>query len=96
MLYSAGRPVIAFALRQYFTEIRVTGAPRVVKGKVLIGNGGAEFGVRGYITAYNADTGKQAWRFYTVPGDPSKPVESPALEKAIKTWTGRPCHTWGA
>ena len=43
----------------------VTGAPRVVKGKVIIGNGGAEFGVRGYITAYDADTGKQAWRFFT-------------------------------
>ena len=71
----------------------ITGAPRVVKGKVLIGNGGAEFGVRGYITAYDAETGKQAWRFYTVPGDPSKPEESPAMsramEKALPTWTGR-------
>ncbi len=66
----------------------ITGAPRVVKGKVLIGNGGAEFGVRGYLSAYNADTGKMSWRFYTVPGDPSKPFESPVLEKAAKTWTG--------
>lgn len=67
----------------------ITGAPRVVKGKVLIGNGGAEYGVRGYISAYDAQTGKLAWRFYTVPGDPSKPVENPALEKAMKTWTGK-------
>lgn len=67
----------------------ITGAPRVVKGKVLIGNGGAELGVRGYISAYDAETGKLAWRFYTVPGDPSKPFESPALEKAAKTWSGR-------
>jgi quinohemoprotein ethanol dehydrogenase len=67
----------------------ITGAPRVVKGKVLIGNGGAEFGVRGYIAAYDAETGKQAWRFYTVPGDPSKPAESAALEKALPTWNGR-------
>ena len=67
----------------------ITGAPRVVKGKVLIGNGGAEFGVRGYISAYDAGTGKLAWRFYTVPGDPSQPFESPALEKAAKTWTGQ-------
>jgi quinohemoprotein ethanol dehydrogenase len=67
----------------------ITGAPRVVKGKVLIGNGGAEMGVRGYITAYDAKTGDLVWRFYTVPGDPSQPVESPALEKALKTWTGR-------
>ncbi|HEX2491483.1 MAG TPA: PQQ-dependent dehydrogenase, methanol/ethanol family [Blastocatellia bacterium] len=67
----------------------ITGAPRVVKGKVIIGNGGGEYGVRGYVTAYDAETGRQAWRFYTVPGDPSKPFESPALEKAAKTWTGQ-------
>jgi len=66
----------------------ITGAPRVVKGKVLIGNGGAEMGVRGYITAYDADTGKQLWRFYTVPGDPSQPFENAAMEKAAKTWGG--------
>jgi len=67
----------------------ITGAPRVVTGKVLIGNGGSEYGVRGYISAYDADTGKMAWRFYTVPGDPAKPFEAPILEKAAKTWTGR-------
>jgi quinohemoprotein ethanol dehydrogenase len=66
----------------------ITGAPRVVKGKVIIGNGGAEMGVRGYVSAYDADTGKMVWRFYTVPGDPTKPFESPVLEKAAKTWTG--------
>jgi len=66
----------------------VTAAPRVVKGKVLIGNGGAEMGVRGYLSAYDAATGKMAWRFYTVPGDPSKPFESPAMERAAKTWKG--------
>jgi quinohemoprotein ethanol dehydrogenase len=66
----------------------ITGAPRVVKGMVLIGNGGGEMGMRGYITAYDSDTGKQIWRFYTVPGDPSKPFESSALEKAAKTWSG--------
>ncbi|HEV7716740.1 MAG TPA: PQQ-binding-like beta-propeller repeat protein, partial [Steroidobacteraceae bacterium] len=63
----------------------ITGAPRVAKGKVIIGNGGAEMGVRGYITAYDAETGKMAWRFFTVPGDPSKGFESPALEKAAST-----------
>src|SRR5215831_1743823 len=66
----------------------ITGAPRVVKGKVLIGNGGAELGVRGYISAYDAETGKMDWRFYTVPGDPSRPFESPAMESAAKTWKG--------
>ena len=66
----------------------ITGAPRVVKGKVIIGNGGAEFGVRGYLTAYDAMTGNQQWRFYTIPGNPSQPFESEALEEAAKTWTG--------
>ena len=66
----------------------ITGAPRIVKGKVIIGNGGAEFGVRGYVSAYDAQTGKRAWRFYTVPGDPSKPFEQPILAHAAKTWTG--------
>jgi quinohemoprotein ethanol dehydrogenase len=66
----------------------ITGAPRVVKGKVIIGNGGAEFGVRGYVTAYDADTGEQAWRFYIVPGNPADGFESPAMEMAAKTWNG--------
>ena len=66
----------------------ITGAPRVVDGKVVIGNGGAELGVRGFVSAYDAATGELAWRFYTVPGDPSKPFESPALEAAAETWSG--------
>src|SRR5271154_1250007 len=66
----------------------ITGAPRVVKGLVIIGNGGAEMSVRGYVSAYDADSGKLVWRFYTVPGDPSKPFENPILSKAAKTWTG--------
>ena len=66
----------------------ITGAPRVVKGKVIIGNGGAENAVRGYLSAYDAQTGKLAWRFFTVPGDPSKPFEHPELAAAAKTWTG--------
>ena len=55
----------------------ITGAPRVVKGKVLIGNGGGEYGVRGYFSAYDAVTGKLAWRFYTVPGNPKDGFETP-------------------
>jgi len=66
----------------------ITGAPRIVEGKVIIGNGGAELGVRGYVSAYDAETGRLVWRFYTVPGDPSQPFESPALERAAKTWKG--------
>ncbi len=67
----------------------ITGAPRIVKDKVIIGNGGAEYDVRGYITAYDTETGKQMWRFYTVPGNPADGFESPILEKAAKTWTGQ-------
>jgi len=66
----------------------ITGAPRVVKGKVIIGNGGAEFGVRGYVTAYDAESGEQAWRFYIVPGNPVNGFETPELEMAAKTWNG--------
>jgi PQQ-dependent dehydrogenase (methanol/ethanol family) len=66
----------------------ITGAPRVVHDKVIIGNGGAELGVRGYVTAYDAETGHQAWRFYTVPGDPAKPFEGKHLERAAATWRG--------
>jgi len=66
----------------------ITGAPRIVKGKVIIGNGGSEFGIRGYVSAYDTETGGLAWRFYTVPGDPDKPFESDTLEMAAKTWSG--------
>jgi quinohemoprotein ethanol dehydrogenase len=70
---------------RYYT---ITGAPRTAKGKVFIGNGGAEFGVRGYVTAYDSATGEQIWRFFTVPGDPSLPFEHPELELAATTWKG--------
>ena len=66
----------------------ITGAPRVANGRVFIGNGGGEYGVRGYVTAYDAKTGEQDWRFYTVPGDPNKPFEHPEMEEAAKTWKG--------
>jgi quinohemoprotein ethanol dehydrogenase len=64
----------------------ITGAPRVYKGNVIIGNGGAEYGVRGYITAYDANTGTQKWRWFTVPGDPSKPFEDDSMKRAAATW----------
>ena len=64
----------------------ITGAPRVYKGKVIIGNGGAEYGVRGYLTAYDTETGAQRWRWFTVPGDPSKPFEDASMARAAKTW----------
>ncbi|MCZ6674781.1 MAG: PQQ-dependent dehydrogenase, methanol/ethanol family [Verrucomicrobia bacterium] len=69
-------------------DYTITGAPRIFDGKVVIGNGGAEFGVRGFVTAYFCDTGEMAWRTYTVPGDPKLGFESPDMEKAAKTWSG--------
>ena len=67
-------------------DYTITGAPRIAGDKVVIGNSGAEYGVRGYITAYQLDSGDQAWRFFTVPGDPSRPFEHPELEWAAETW----------
>ncbi len=72
----------------------ITGAPRVAKGKIVIGNGGAELGVRGYVSAYEADTGEMAWRFYTVPGNPADGFENEAMRMAAKTWTGK-WWQWG-
>ena len=67
----------------------ITGAPKVFRDKVLIGNGGTEHSAaRGYVTAYDVETGKQAWRFWVVPGNPADGFESKAMEMAAKTWTG--------
>jgi alcohol dehydrogenase (cytochrome c)/quinohemoprotein ethanol dehydrogenase len=70
------------------TDYSITGAPRIVEGMVIIGNAGAEFGVRGYVTAYDAETGDEVWRFYTVPGNPADGFENEAMERAARTWTG--------
>jgi quinohemoprotein ethanol dehydrogenase len=66
----------------------ITGAPRALKGLVIIGNGGADLGVRGYVSAYSASDGSLVWRTYTVPGDPALPYESDALAAAAPTWNG--------
>jgi quinohemoprotein ethanol dehydrogenase len=67
----------------------LTMAPRVANGKVFIGNAGAEYQpFRGYITAFDVNDGKELWRFYVTPGDPSKPFENKAMEAAARTWTG--------
>jgi quinohemoprotein ethanol dehydrogenase len=67
----------------------VSGAPEVAGHVVVIGNSGGEYDARGYVSAYDLDSGKLAWRFYTVPGDPSKPQDSPELEVAVKTWDAK-------
>ena len=65
----------------------ITGAPQAA-GKVYIGQSGSEWGQRGYLTAYDAETGEKAWRFFTVPGDPAQPFEHSEMDLAAKTWNG--------
>jgi quinohemoprotein ethanol dehydrogenase len=63
-----------------------TGAPRVMNGKVIIGNGGADFGSRGFVTAFDSNTGAQLWRFFITPASPEQNKGDPAMEAAAKTW----------
>ena len=70
----------------------ITGAPRIVKGRVVIGNGGAEYGVRGYVSAYDADSGEMVWRFWTVPGNPADGFETEDMARAAETWN--PAGEW--
>ncbi|MES2606893.1 MAG: PQQ-binding-like beta-propeller repeat protein, partial [Pseudomonadota bacterium] len=80
----AWRKLTVDADKQY----TVTSAPRVIKDQVVIGNSGSEFGVRGYLGAYDARTGEDKWRVYTVPGNPELGFENPQMEMAAKTWSG--------
>lgn len=84
----SGKPVWTVQTTDPTRPYSITGYPRVARDMVIIGNAGAEYGVRGYISAYDAETGKLRWRTYTVPGDPSRGFESPAMERAAKTWSG--------
>lgn len=80
----------------------ITGAPRVLDGKVVIGNSGTAGPARGYVTAYDAVSGKKLWRFYTVPGNPADGFEDEAMAMAAKTWAGEwwkyggGGHVWNA
>jgi len=69
-------------------DYTITGAPRVANGKVFIGSAGAEYRARGSIAAFDTATGKELWRFYTVPGNPKDGFEHPAMARAAKTWAG--------
>jgi quinohemoprotein ethanol dehydrogenase len=84
-----GKPVWSVQTLEQGDSRYITGAPRVFNDKVIIGHGGADYGaVRGYVTAYDVNTGKQAWRFHVVPGNPADGFENKAMEMAAKTWTG--------
>lgn len=86
-----GKPVWSVRTADRSSPYTITGAPRIIKGRVIIGNAGAELGVRGYVTAYDAQTGRKIWRFYTVPGEPGRPdgeVSDPQMKAAWGTWSG--------
>ena len=81
-----GKPVWEARVSYTQDNYSLTMAPRIAKGKVIVGVAGAEYPVRGFFAAYDANTGQFAWRFYTIPGDPSKPFENEAMRKAAATW----------
>ena len=83
-----GRTIWSTQVASKADDYSITSAPRVIKGRVITGSSGSEFGVRGFVAAYDAQTGKQVWRFWTVPGDPSLGFENAAMERAAKTWNG--------
>jgi len=85
----SGTPVWDVVTVDQSKPYSITGAPRIARGMVLIGNAGSEYAVRGYLSAYDAETGKLIWRTYTVPGDPARGFESKALQEAAKTWRGK-------
>ncbi len=85
---ATGKPVWEARVAYPQDNYSITMAPRIAKDKVIVGVSGAEYPVRGFFDAYDAETGRRAWRFYTIPGDPSKPFENPALKKAAETWSG--------
>src|SRR5262249_43253638 len=83
-----GKPVWEARVAWIQNEQTLTMAPRIAKGKVIIGAAGGDRPTRGFFAAYDAETGREVWKFYTVPGDPSKGFESPAMRKAAATWDG--------
>jgi quinohemoprotein ethanol dehydrogenase len=89
---ATGKPTWSVQTLEPNLALSMTGPPRVAEGLVLIGNAGGDLGGRGYISAYRADTGTLAWRFYIVPGDPAKMPEGAASDSimptAAKTWSG--------
>lgn len=84
-----GKPVWSVQTGEGKRPYTISGAPLVADGHVIIGNAGAEYGVRGYVTAYDERTGKRLWRFYVVPGNPAKGFENDDMRRAAKTWSGQ-------
>jgi alcohol dehydrogenase (cytochrome c)/quinohemoprotein ethanol dehydrogenase len=83
-----GREVWSKVVVPNQTDYTITGAPRAARGKVFIGSGGAEYKARGFLAAFDAATGKELWRFHTVPGNPADGYENTAMAEAARTWSG--------
>jgi quinohemoprotein ethanol dehydrogenase len=83
-----GRVIWSTDTTEKTSRQNITGAPRVFNGKVIIGQGGADFGARGYVSAYDQETGKLTWRFYVAPGTPEENRGDPVMEQAAATWNG--------
>ena len=96
---ATGKPLWSTQTLDPGEPLSITGAPRIADGLVVIGNSGGDLGARGYVAAYDAETGKQAWKFYLIPGDPAKGPEGLASDSvsamAAKTWTGQWWKTGG-
>ncbi|HTY48972.1 MAG TPA: PQQ-dependent dehydrogenase, methanol/ethanol family [Steroidobacteraceae bacterium] len=96
---ATGKPLWSTQTLDPGEPLSITGAPRIADGLVVIGNSGGDFGGRGYVSAYDAETGRQVWKFYIVPGDPAKGPEGLASDSvsamAAKTWTGQWWKTGG-
>ena len=85
---ATGRVVWTAQVGDKDSHLSITGAPRVAKGRVLIGEAGNEYEQRGFMSAYDAETGTLDWRWYVVPGDPARGFENPQMAAAAKTWGG--------
>ena len=87
---TSGKPVWAIQTTERDHMHAITGPPLAFNGRIVIGHGASDVGpMRGYVTAYDADTGHRLWRFFAVPGDPSKGFENSAMEMAARTWAGK-------
>ncbi|MDG2002366.1 MAG: PQQ-dependent dehydrogenase, methanol/ethanol family, partial [Novosphingobium sp.] len=84
-----GKPVWTAQTIRPEDPAHVNGAPRAFNGVIIIGFGGTTGAMRGYVTAYEAESGKQLWRFHTVPGSPEENKGNPTMEMAAKTWSGK-------
>jgi quinohemoprotein ethanol dehydrogenase len=88
---STGKPVWTTQTFAHDMPYAITGAPRVFGDKVVVGQSGGDFGVRGFVAAYDAATGRKLWKFFLTPGDPAKgpdgEASDPVMASVRATWS---------